>query len=332
MSQIIFCISVLALVQFLGFFPFSGVLQQKVDFVNFKWLSFRVFYSVAWLISGLFFIYFEIIRVANFEKLNAKNLGWVLSRMRLPLPQIEIRQNFKLIFIFIDGLIFYLSGIGSAILFIQLGQRWPKLIRSAIKTEAILNTEAYSGVPGNSFTKNIKRSSLVLLLFALSEHLMSWASFLYDRLTQSRLCKWEIGSYFYFITSLHLEHIYKELPVNMWTVMWAEYINFTLTFIWTFNDIFIIIVSYYIASLFRKINHRLEFFEGRVSCTKMFCKLIFSKNFQIVNNSFWEEIRCDYTKVCELQEKFDKKIGNIVCLACLIDLYFICLQLLNVST
>lgn len=51
-----------------------------------------------------------------------------------------------------------------------------------------------------------------------------------------------------------------------------------------------------------------------------------------MSDTFWDEIRRHYTQVCELQEFVDDKIGNIVCLACLIDLYYVVLQLLNVAT
>lgn len=53
---------------------------------------------------------------------------------------------------------------------------------------------------------------------------------------------------------------------------------------------------------------------------------------QVVNGSLWEEVRFHYNRVCELQIFIDEKIGNIVCLACLNDLYYVCLQLLNVAT
>lgn len=68
-------LSVLALVQFLGFFPFSGVLQKKIDSVHFKWLSFRVLHSVIWLISGIFFAYLEFRNVSRFSGLNPKNIS-----------------------------------------------------------------------------------------------------------------------------------------------------------------------------------------------------------------------------------------------------------------
>jgi hypothetical protein len=101
-------------------------------------------------------------------------------------------------------------------------------------------------------------------------------------------CKWEIGSWFFYLATTHLRQIYAELPVNVWTVLWAgwvaflsmnnltssaflfrvffaEYMNITFTFVWSFLDLFIILISIAIAAKFQKINERLEFFKGRVS-------------------------------------------------------------------
>lgn len=57
-----------------------------------------------------------------------------------------------------------------------------------------------------------------------------------------------------------------------------------------------------------------------------------SLKLQTATPSFWDEIRCHYNKVCELNEFVDGILGNLICVACLSDLYSVCLQLLNVAT
>lgn len=113
--------------------------------------------------------------------------------------------------------------------------------------------------------KRIRTASFILLLLALLEHLTAWLSFLYDRLTQMEKCDWEIGSMFFYLATTHLSQIYAELPITIFTVLWAEYMNISFTFVWNFIDIFIIIVSIGVAAQFEKINKRLEFFRGRAS-------------------------------------------------------------------
>ena len=105
----------------------------------------------------------------------------------------------------------------------------------------------------------------MVVVFALLEHSLSWYSFLHDRYVQATLCNWEIGSWFYYITSLHLSQIYKVFPVNTLTVSWAEYMNSSFTFAWNFVDLFIMVMSLSIATKFKMINERLEFFKRRVS-------------------------------------------------------------------
>ena len=82
---------------------------------------------------------------------------------------------------------------------------------------------------------------------------------------------------FYFFSSIILENFFLLL----------EYMNISFTFVWSFTDIFIIIVSIAIASKFRKINERLEFFRGRViisieSCLK---KTFLKYNFHLCYNA-----------------------------------------------
>lgn len=52
---------------------------------------------------------------------------------------------------------------------------------------------------------------------------------------------------------------------------------------------------------------------------------------QIVPESFWAEIRQSYVSMCEILEFVDEYLANLVLIACLIDLYSICLQILNIS-
>lgn len=158
-----------------------------------------------------------------------------------------------------------MTGFISAFFYFRLAQEWPGIIKSVARIESVFQNEPYTYNPGWSVKRKIHISSFILLLLALCEHLASWMSFLYDRLTQSTVCEWEIESYFYYLATTHAHQVYRELPVNIWTVIWTEYMNVSMTFIWSFSDLFIIIVSIRIASMFAKINNRLEFYRGRVS-------------------------------------------------------------------
>ncbi|XP_070498769.1 gustatory receptor for sugar taste 64f-like [Chironomus tepperi] len=102
--------------------------------------------------------------------------------------------------------------------------------------------------------------------------------------------------------------------MNPLSILWVQYINISFTFAWSFIDLFIMIMSMSIATKFKMINERLELFKGR-----------------ILSDAFWDEIRRHYNKVCELNDYVLDLIGCLICLACLGDLYSICMQLLNVT-
>lgn len=44
----------------------------------------------------------------------------------------------------------------------------------------------------------------------------------------------------------------------------------------------------------------------------------------------WREIRMHYTQICELLEVVNDNLSLIVLLSCANNLYFICVQLLNI--
>ncbi|KAL7039348.1 hypothetical protein ACKWTF_009882 [Chironomus riparius] len=75
------------------------------------------------------------------------------------------------------------------------------------------------------------------------------------------------------------------------------------------------VMSMSIASKFKMINERLELYKGR-----------------IIADAFWDEIRQHYNKICELNDFVDELIGSLICIACVSDFYYICLQVLNFAT
>lgn len=67
--------SVMALAQFFGLFPVSGILKRNIRKVEFKWMSVRAFHSVFWLVSGSTFAFLEILQLSRYEHLNPKNIS-----------------------------------------------------------------------------------------------------------------------------------------------------------------------------------------------------------------------------------------------------------------
>lgn len=86
-----------------------------------------------------------------------------------------------------------------------------------------------------------------------------------------------------------------------------------MTFSWNYMDLFIIIISIGLSTRFHQIYLRLATMEGNIY-----------PEFE------WREIRMHYTQLCELLEVVNEHLSLLVLLSCANNLYFICVQLLNI--
>lgn len=86
-----------------------------------------------------------------------------------------------------------------------------------------------------------------------------------------------------------------------------------MTFSWNYMDLFIIVVSIGLSTRFNQIYTRLSTMDGT-----------------IYPEIVWREIRMHYTQLCELLEVVNENLSLIVLLSCANNLYFICVQLLNI--
>ncbi|KAL9700352.1 hypothetical protein quinque_003793 [Culex quinquefasciatus] len=97
---------------------------------------------------------------------------------------------------------------------------------------------------------------------------------------------------------------------------WNYYVSFALTLSWNYMDIFIILLSVAIASRFNQINAYLE--------------TLAAGGVLVPNEPFWIRVRIHYVALCELLAKVDRTMSWLMLVSCATNLYFICLQTLNV--
>ena len=162
------------------------------------------------------------------------------------------------------GIAFYWIGILTSFIFLSIAYKWNKLLQLFEEVDNIFCRSPYT-LTGWSLKTRIRVLIFTVTIFAFSEHLLALYSFVHDRIAQAEVCKWEIESWFYYITSLHLAHIYKLFPVRIYSVLWAEFTDLSFTYVWNYIDLFIMVMSMSIATKFKMINERLKFFKGRVS-------------------------------------------------------------------
>lgn len=93
--------TILILAQFFGFLPVHGLTGSDYRSLHFKWISFRLFYSLVLLLGTIF------LSSMQFHKMLVKGVD----------------------FAEIDRFFFFFCGILSLILFIRLAKCWPNFIR-----------------------------------------------------------------------------------------------------------------------------------------------------------------------------------------------------------
>jgi gustatory receptor len=88
--------------------------------------------------------------------------------------------------------------------------------------------------------------------------------------------------------------------------------NVLVTFIWSYTDLFVMLISIGLASRFKLINDFIQKHKGKVMLEE-----------------FWAKQRRNYTDLCGLLDRVDDHIGQITMLSFANNLFFICTQLMN---
>lgn len=92
----------------------------------------------------------------------------------------------------------------------------------------------------------------------------------------------------------------------------AKFLNIIATFAWSYNDLFVIIVSIGLASKFKQINEDLMSVKGRS-----------------VHPGFWSEYRLYYREITSLISTVDAALAKLILISISNNLFFICVQLLR---
>lgn len=195
-----------------------------------------------------------------------------------------------------------------AMKFSLIMERWRQVERSLQFREAFLYSDG-------SLRRRVVVCATVALTAALIEHLLSLASRLQFNSYESKVCNLTNDNALEDFITKHLGFTFSIIKYNHFNGIFAEYLNISLTFCWSFIDIFVMIISIGLSFNYEEINNRIKFFKERV-----------------VQDEVWAEIRINYNKVSELLKFVDKQLAKMIILACFNDFYFISVQLLNLAT
>jgi hypothetical protein len=106
--------------------------------------------------------------------------------------------------------------------------------------------------------------------------------------------------------------IFNFFEYNIILAILAQYFQTVATFVWNYMNLFIILLSIGISHRFKQLNSVLWTYSGKS-----------------VPVQFWVEHRIYYQEICALTARVNKNFSIIILLSISINLFTICVQLLN---
>lgn len=163
------------------------------------------------------------------------------------------------------------------IIFILLSRNWPHLIKEWVKVDEIM--EKNYGYP-SSLDKRLKITTMVLVVFSIGMIISLFNNnYLIINLFLAEYGL-SIGSHIsncrqlnsgYVNTSLYYQerfpNFFTFVEYNVLLACFVQIVSIMATFTWSFNDLFIILISTALALKFQQIAIRLEQFEKKVFCS-----------------------------------------------------------------
>uniref|UniRef100_A0A240SYM8 Gustatory receptor n=1 Tax=Phlebotomus papatasi TaxID=29031 RepID=A0A240SYM8_PHLPP len=277
---------IIVVAQCLGIMPVIGILTNDRNAVKFKWMAVRTIYSLLVLTGGISELMLTIYRIHNFG-LNLINA---------------------------ESLTFFSITTTGQIFFINLARRWPKLIRCWDRAESIFLTRPYR-THGWRLDCKMKILCFIWVALAASEY----SGYVTMTLIGINGALNECPGTNVTIQEVFFEsqrtHIFYWIRFHDWMIPFLLLINMSLTFCWTYLDLFIMLVGISLAARFNQVTDRIKRMEN-----------------MIIPESFWTEIRSHYLLLNELVLYVDDRLSLILLLSCASNLYFVCLQLFNSFT
>uniref|UniRef100_A0A1B0D991 Gustatory receptor n=1 Tax=Phlebotomus papatasi TaxID=29031 RepID=A0A1B0D991_PHLPP len=211
------------------------------------------------------------------------------------------------------GTVFLSISTISYFYFIWLAGKWRKIMIFWMYKERPFLKYPYQ-VNRIPVVVHVRLLGSILLILSLIEHALFLINSVYSAFKEASVCKYDLPdrAKYYFLKQF--PSVFNEIPYSLFLGLILTYINFCLTFAWNFLDVFAILISIGLAKRFEQINKRLTLVKGKY----------------LPPESYWQQVRHHYVKLCELVEFVEIYVSPLVLVCCASDLYFICYQLLNI--
>lgn len=257
--------------------PVNGIFSKNPIDLKFYWKSFRTIYAIISFI--IYMIMTLLITYSTF--------------------------NMEITFASLTEIVFYGCNTYVIFLFVILAQKWPKIINEWEIVEKNL-PKLRSKEEKLALKNKIIKITIITMTVATFEHISSILTYVHS----AKCAKEEDKVRIFFLYSM--SQIFQIFDYSLTIAIFVKIVNLTCTFIWTYMDIFVILVSLGISSKFKQLNEYMSKTRGTQQ-----------------PESYWIEQRTNYQSICTLCENVDDAMGVITLISFSNNLYFICIQLLN---
>ncbi|KAH8396274.1 hypothetical protein KR222_007231, partial [Zaprionus bogoriensis] len=251
---------VLCVAQCFSLMPVRGIWRTSVRELHFSWRSFCVWYSLL------------CICITSLDTLFSINLA--------AHGLLDVRG--------VEPIVFHVSNLLAAYRFLQLARQWPALMQHWAQVEQQLPGYA-NWTQRQRLPRRIQLVAFMLLMLSLMEHLLSIISAVCHDICPKR--QDPIESYLYAV-ALQLFYVF---PYSNWLGWLGKIQNALLTFIWSYTDIFLMIVGIGLSELFARLTRQLR---RRVQ--------------QPMPEAFWTYVRTRYRAIVELVQEVDDAVSGLM--------------------
>ncbi|XP_058975799.1 gustatory receptor for sugar taste 64c-like [Musca domestica] len=199
------------------------------------------------------------------------------------------------------------------IVFLWLSRKWPNLIKSTRRLEVIFLRGPYAACPESQMlSRRIRLTGTLFLVSSVVEHLCYVGSGIYSNHLQIKECNLTAGFWKNYYMRERWQ-FFSLIDYTVWLVPLLQWITISMTFIWNFVDIFLILVSQSLAVRFNQ-------FKWHVQCHQK----------KHMSNDFWLGVRKDFLALTDLLWLYDTDLSGLVMLSCAQNLYFLAVQTFHV--
>jgi gustatory receptor len=215
-----------------GVMPVNNISSKCPAGLTFTWKSIRFFFAIFVMIS------------CGLESFST--ISWTFS------TNVEFG---KLVI-----LIFYVTNLLSFFCFICLAKEWPNLMRKWHEVEKKL-PPVETAEEKRAMTWRIRKTAAIILTLSAVEHILSIVSSVAVVLDCPKI-KNIVKAYYVH----NFPQVFKFFSFSHPLGIYVKFIHITATFVWSYADLFIMVVSQGLSAKFKQINERMLKDKGKVSC------------------------------------------------------------------